>query len=377
MMGAVSVSLFSREPPASVTRARAGGSRLNRVGVLLALLLAGCARPVPVLPSQPEEPPEKLAAYGLFRGDGSTQEPAQGVVSYDIRTPLFTDYALKYRFVKLPPGTSAEYHETEAFAFPVGTILVKTFAYPHDFRDPGKGRRLIETRLLIHNPEGWVGLPYVWNEEQTEATLKIAGVARDVSWIHADGEQRTINYLVPNMNQCRSCHENRQVMAPIGPKARHLNKDYHYPESRDNQLAHWTRTGILRGAPAPEEAPRLAVWDDPATGSVEQRARAWLEVNCAHCHNPNGPARTSGLDLLASQAEAYRYGVMRTPVAAGRGSGGRLYDIVPGKPDESILLYRIHSTEPGVMMPELGRRLVDAEGAALVRAWIASLPPHP
>ena len=146
-----------------------------------------------------------------------------------------------------------------------------------------------------------------------------------------------------------------------------------YAGSRENQLAYWTKVGVLRGAPLPAQAPRLAVWNDPSSGALGERARAWLETNCAHCHNPNGPARMSGLDLRASQTNRAEWGVWKTPVAAGRGSGGRSYGIVPGKPDQSILLYRIQSTEAGVMMPELSRRLVDEEGVTLIRDWIASL----
>src|SRR5439155_9066023 len=121
------------------------------------LLGAGCTSGGPqTTATSPEwEPPEKLSAYGLFLGDGATQEPAAGVLPYDLNTPLFSDYALKYRFVALPPGASASYHASDVFAFPVGTILIKTFAYPNDGRDLALGRRLIETRLLIHRSEGW------------------------------------------------------------------------------------------------------------------------------------------------------------------------------------------------------------------------------
>jgi uncharacterized repeat protein (TIGR03806 family) len=348
---------------------------------LLAVVLAWAAD----CPSRPEiaaastndlddsEPPAQLSAYRLFRGNGSTQEPAEGVLPYDINTPLFSDYAAKYRFIRLPPGKSARYHDTEVFDFPVGTIIAKTFAYPNHLTDPSKGQRLIETRLLIHRAEGWIGLPYIWNDEQTEAILEITGGTQRVRWIHSDGRERTNDYIIPNVNQCLGCHENRKVMRPIGPKARNLNKDFVYPEGRESQLSRWTKAGYLQGAPAPEKAPRLAVWNDKSTGSLDERARAWLEINCAHCHNPNGPARTSGLDLLATQTDAYQRGLWKTPVAAGRGSGGRSYDIVPGKPDESILMYRLESKEPGVMMPELARRLVDEEGVALVREWIAGL----
>lgn len=342
----------------------------------LLLVLLGCGSPpaTVITPGSPS-PPEKLSAHGLFRGNGSTQEPADGVVPYDVNTPLFADYAVKYRFVKLLPGASVSYHDTDVFAFPVGTVLVKTFAILHHLADPSRGQRLIETRLLIHKPEGWIGLPYVWDEEQTEATLQVAGGTRDVSWVHTDGTERTNNYIIPNVNQCRGCHENKKALAPIGPAARHLNRDFAYPDGTENQLAHWTKAGTLRGAPPPEQAPKLAVWNDPTTGTLEQRARAWMEINCAHCHQPDGPANSSGLDLRAAQTEPYKWGLWKSPVAAGRGSGGRSFDIVPDRPDESILLYRLQSTDPGVMMPEVARRLVDEEGVALIRAWIASLPP--
>ncbi len=318
-------------------------------------------------------PYRMLSEYRLFR-DGRTQTPNAGLLPYDIRTPLFSDYAAKHRFVWMPPGTSATYDPKEPFAFPVGTILVKTFAMPHDLRDPTQGERVLETRLLIHQPDGWVGLPYVWNAETTDARLRVAGTDIDVQWRHTNGTQRTNNYLVPNMNQCKGCHENGDVMAPIGPNARNLNKRFPYAEGSENQLVRWTRAGYLAGAPPLDTAPRLAVWDDPGTGSVETRARAYLEVNCMHCHNPRGPANTSGLDLRASQTTPVKYGVFKTPVATGRGSGGRKINIFPGRPDDSFLLYRMESTEPDVMMPEVGRRLVHEEGAALIREWIAAMP---
>ena len=163
-------------------------------------------------------------------------------------------------------------------------------------------------------------------------------------------------------------------MRPIGPKVRNLNRDFAYREGTENQLAHWGRRGALAGAPDPAAAPRLAVWDDPKSGTLDARARAWLEINCAHCHNPDGPARNSGLDLLASQRNPTAFGINKPPVAAGIGSGGLAFDIVPGQPDKSILVYRIASTHPGIMMPELGKRLVHEEGVALIREWIAAMP---
>ncbi len=163
-----------------------------------------------------DEPPEKLSSYGLFKGNGSSQEPVDGVIPYDVNTPLFSDFAHKLRFVRLPPGTSAHYRDPAPLEFPVGAVLVKTFAYPIDERDPSKGRRLVETRLLLNEPEGWKGLPYVWNDEQTEATLRIVGADQEIHWIDASGHQQQVKYLVPNTNQCLGCHENRKIMRRSG-----------------------------------------------------------------------------------------------------------------------------------------------------------------
>lgn len=339
--------------------------------------LAGCSRetaPTPRVPSW--RPPKNLADWGLFRvADGRLiHEPQDGVLPYDLNTPLFSDYTAKYRFVKLPPGRKARYHDKDVFDFPVETVIAKTFSYPHDMRDPSLGERLLETRILYRHPAGWKALTYQWNEEQSGATLLISGAVVPSSWIDEEGRTRTNDYVVPDQTKCASCHDASKAIVPIGPRARHLNKVYTYAEGPENQLAHWTRMGVLEGAPSdPEAAPRVAVWDDPSTGGVDERARAWLEINCAHCHNPAGPARNSGLDLTYDQTNPELLGVWKTPVAVGRGGGGRRYSIVPGKPDESILLFRLDSLDPSVMMPEVARRMVHAEGVALIREWIESM----
>ena len=361
-------------------RRQSGSFRFNssrvapgRAAVALALLfvVAGCGARSAV---ETGAPLEKLSQYDLFEGNGSTQRPVAGVIPYDLNSALFSDYAEKFRFVKLPPGTSAQYSEDVAFDFPVGTIIAKTFAYPRDARDPALGRRLLETRILKREPQGWVGLPYIWNKDQTEAHLDVAGDMVDVRWTDGEGRERTNNYIIPNANQCKGCHNLSDQMQPIGPKARPLNRDFAYEHGSENQLAHWTRTKALTGSPDPKDAPRLAVWNDSATGTLDQRARAWLEINCAHCHNPAGPARNSGLDLMASQRMPTQFGIFKTPVAAGRGSGGRDYDFLPGLPDKSIIPFRIASSDAGIMMPELGKRLVHEEGVELVRQWIAAMP---
>lgn len=317
-----------------------------------------------------DEPfPTKLSQWHLFTGDPAALKPNAGVVPYDINTPLFSDYATKYRFVWMPAGTSATYNDSDTFEFPVGTIFAKTFAFPD--ADRGGRQRIIETRLLVHAKSGWVGLPYVWNAAQSDAVLEVAADPVTVHWVHPSGKRFTIDYVIPNTNQCKGCHDKSKVMVPIGPKARNLNKDFSYADGRANQLAYWTKVGYLKGAPA--QAPKLAVWDDPASGTLDQRARAYLEMNCGHCHNPQGPANTTGLYLTAAQADPMRLGLCKVPVSAGQGSGDLLFDVVQGKPEESILVHRMESTTPKIMMPELGRTMIHQEGIALIRQWIASM----
>lgn len=318
--------------------------------------------------------PKKLSDYGFFKGNGATQEPVAGVTPYDVNTPLFSDFTSKHRFVRLPNGTSAQYAENDAFDFPVGSCVVKTFTYPHDAADASQGEQLLETRVLERKPAGWYGYSYLWNKEQTEATLDLGGSTIETSWKGADGKRHSNNYIVPHANQCKSCHvSNGKTFLPLGIKARNLNKDYAYTDGKDNQLAHWTKAGILKGSPGPAHAPKVPRYDDPSSGTVDARARAWIDVNCAHCHNPAGPARTTGLDLSIGQTDFAKLGVWKSPVAAGHGSGDHRYDIVPGKPDDSIVIYRLESTEPGVMMPELPRRLVPDDAVALLKEWIAQM----
>jgi uncharacterized repeat protein (TIGR03806 family) len=316
-------------------------------------------------------PAPTLAAYRLFTDEGA-RHPNAGVTPYGLNTPLFSDYAEKSRFLYLPPGTHATYRPLGALDLPVGATLIKTFAYPADLRRPDEKVRVLETRLLIHRRSGWVALAYVWNDQQTEAKLKRAGTRLDVSFIDAKGQARQVDYRVPNQNQCKECHSLSGRIAPIGVKARNLNGVFAYADGPENQLAHWTRTGLLTGAPAPDKAPRTAVWND-VSEPLEARGRAYLDGNCGHCHNPKGMASNTGLYLDLEETRPVKFGVGKRPVAAGKGSGELETDLVPGRPDASIIAYRMASTDPGVMMPELGRSVVHDEGLALVRDYIAKM----
>ncbi len=314
----------------------------------------------------------KLSDYGFFKGALNELIPVEDVVPYSLNASLFSDYAFKQRFIKIPTGNKAVYNPQEVFEFPEGTVLIKNFYYPTDFRKPKEKIRILETRLLMLENGIWKTLPYIWNDEQTEAYLNVAGKNIDVSWTHYDGSVRQVKYSVPNMNQCKNCHLKGDKVVPIGPSARQLNGDYEYAEGIQNQLAYWQGIKMIESLPSANQIPKLARYEDEGELVVD-RARAWLEINCAHCHRADGPAKTSGLHLLASATDLSKLGVGKAPVAAGKGSGGLRYGIVPGKPDESILQFRIESIHPGIMMPELGRTLVDEEGVKLVRQWISEM----
>lgn len=296
--------------------------------------------------------PKSLSEYAFFQ-DGRRQDTGARVHPYALKTPLWSDGAEKLRFIYLPAGTQLAADGEGLLKFPVGAAIIKTFAFGE-----GAERRLIETRVLLHRAEGWVALPYRWNAEQTDATLALAGGRIDLTTPAGEA----ISYAIPNKNQCKTCHSKDGAVIPIGPKARNLSVEW---------LGDMSAKGVLAGDIAGGN--RLPDWRTHATGPAAPLARAYLDVNCAHCHQPGGGASNSGLDLRWEQQDAHAIGIAKRPVAAGRGAGGHDFSVVPGAPDASILLYRMDSAEPGIAMPELGKSSVDKDGVAVVRRWIAEM----
>ncbi len=361
------------------------------LSLLCALALAACAGHPAAVTFHAEENPESLADWGLFDVKAGHIAPRAGLVTYELATPLFSDYAQKWRAVFVPQGTSAKYDPVKTFDFPVGTIIAKTFYYstsaaadhvlkvtPASYQPGDKGldlshARMIETRLLVKRAGGWQALPYVWNAEQTEATLQRTGAEIPLVFDDA-GKQTRFTYTVPNVNQCAGCHatDRTRMLMPIGPKARHLNRDFPGIGGDINQLTRLTQIGYLTGAPAANAAPRDARFGD-LTAGIDARARAYLDINCAHCHSATGPARVSGLWLDSPTMDPRKLGACKPPIAAGTGTGNRAYGIVPGHPEQSIMAYRLESDDPGEMMPENGRSLTHAEGVALIKQWITGL----
>ena len=315
----------------------------------------------------------KLSDYQIFEDPLKNQTPRENVIPYQISTPLFTDYAKKLRFIILPSGEKMSYINPEQIEFPIGTILVKTFYYPENFQQPADEWQIIETRLLINTVEGWVGFPYVWNDEQTDAFLEITGDRKNVSWIDSEGENQSVNYVVPNFNMCKGCHVKDNKFLPIGPKPRLLNYEFNLTDSKSyDQLENFKKLNVIINLPEINSIPTMADWKDEKY-PLHDRARAYLDVNCGHCHNAKGPAMTSGLFLDYLETDLRKLGINKTPVAAGRGSGDLKYNIVPGKANESILIYRMESNDSGILMPEIGRKLVHKEGVSLIREWINSM----
>lgn len=363
---------------------------------VLSLALAACGGPAALTPQYiAEGNPPLLSDWGMMSSDGHSLNLSAGVEPYDLITPLFTDYAHKQRTIWMPQGVSANYRENRALDFPVGTVISKTFYYPRGSGEnevlrsldhaPGWRAdgldlaqiRLVETRILVRREAGWAAIPYVWNAQQTEAHLARAGDLQRLTLVAADGVQTDFIYAVPTSNQCAGCHaidNTTREIEPIGPAARHLNRDFDYPDGTQNQLAHLAAVGYLGSWPGSEDAPRDVDYLD-ATADLDARARDYLDINCAHCHNATGPADTSGLHLRHDSPPGPHLGFCKPPIAAGGGTGNRAFAIQPGEPDQSILLYRMEITDPGSLMPELGRALPHDEGIALIHDWIASLPP--
>lgn len=365
----------------------------------------------------------KLSHYNLF---ADATDPRSGFnedgVLYDLTTPLFSDYASKYRVLFLPPGAAATWNEGGRSApnatldFPVGTVIAKTFS----FKD-GADENIVETRLLIHRDNGdgtslWEGMAYLWETDgsgnRTDASLSLQGAKVSASWNYTDPDPAvnktyvgsTDSYAVPHPNQCGNCHNNEDRQpgdAPIGPKVRLLNRPMDYDNdgvAEENQLQNWVDRGILVDAPdlgvdneliatKAQRLPRFDVANDrvilpgvqanhptsSAEHNIEKRARAWLETNCAHCHNSKGLASSTGVFFDAFRKVDLNYGVCKFPTTAGSASGGNEYDIVPGSAATSILSFRLHAEDSSTNMPPIARSVAHDEAILLIDEWINSV----
>jgi len=315
---------------------------------------------------------EKLSEYGFFKGDLKNLLPAEGLVRYELNTPLFTDYTIKDRFILLPQGKTIQYDSINVFNFPDSTIIIKNFAY----RNSSNQKTLIETRLLVKDPaeKVWKVMNYLWDSTQTDAVKHIIGAKIPITLLDDDNKAISTVYQVPTTNDCKRCHYNSGSLIPIGPKARNLNLTL--ADHSENQLTEWANLKKISGLPSIEQLKKLPDWKDAAHFSLDERARAYLDINCAHCHTNGGDATNTGLFLEYQQTDRQHLGILKSPVSAGGGAGGLNYDIVPGDAAHSIFIYRMNSTEAGTAMPELARTIVHKEAVKLIVDWINEMKEH-
>lgn len=324
------------------------------------------------------KPWSTLAEWHLFQ-DPVKQTPMDRVVPYDVNSELFADYAQKRRFIYVPEGAGIRYEATAHWGFPVGTILVKTFSYLADARDPSSSERLLETRLMVHEAGGWVPRTYVWDAEQTEAKLVVVGAVLQSHFIDRDGRDTTNGYVVPSGSECRQCHGKLGETDTLGGRTRQLDRDRDFGSGPENQIDHLATLGFFSGEPEPAATRERLLNPFDSAVPITERVRSYFDGNCGHCHHPgDAPGSASGLWLdYASTGPGQpelQWGRCKQPTSAGRATCGRAQDVTPGQPDLSIMLCRLESTAGNVRMPPLGRNLVHTEGVALIREWMTGLP---
>lgn len=335
---------------------------------------AGAAQELQVTPPPEGAPWQKLADWHLFDGAG---KPAARVVPYEVVSPLWSDATSKHRFMHLPEGSTIGYQAQGIWQFPVGAVLVKSFGYLHDAREPGLGERLLETRLLVHESGGWTAHTYVYDDAGTEAVRTVAGAEIPVKFVDAAGKSHELDYGVPNTNLCRECHGVDQPDT-LGGRTRQLNRTHDFGKGAVNQIDHLAALGFFDQTPPAE---RETLSDPSGSGSVTDRTRSYFDANCAHCHAEGRVAASSGLLLDWAKTgpgnPPATYGVCKTPTSAGGGTCGLTHDVVPGKPGESILMCRIASRTQPVQMPPIATQLVDEQAVKLIGEWIGSLGDPP
>jgi uncharacterized repeat protein (TIGR03806 family) len=331
--------------------------------------------------------PRKLSETGIFAST-KDHKVAPGVIPYSVNAQLWGDHATKERFLAIPGLGQIGLDEITypqpspgappGWRFPDGTVLVKTFSMEMERGNP-KSRKRLETRLLHfqqfpgtqeYGDQYWRGYTYVWNDEQTDAELLDAAGLDKVLKIKVGDKFVEQKYRFPSRAECTLCHTNAAKFA-LGVSTMQMNRDHNYDGVVANQLATLEHIGVFtkKLPAAPVKLPRLADYDDE-TLPVEVRARSYLHSNCAHCHMKWGGGNAEF--KLLSTLPLKDMGVVN--VAAAHGDfglkGAKL--VVPGHPEQSILLYRMQKVGLG-RMPHIGSHVVDEKAVRLVEEWIKGL----
>ncbi len=347
----------------------AAATLLTIAGACTATTRAGTA-PYLNMPADPRQPlPLLLSATGAY-ADVRSLEPASGLIPYELNVPFWSDGARKLRLMALPAGQIG-FAATGAWRFPPGTVFVKTFLLPTDAANPATVRRL-ETRLIVVGETGGIyGAVYKWRPDNSDADLLPDSAIDSIPVRTLDGTVRNQNWYYPSRQDCLTCHT-ASAGRVLGVNTRQLNRPITQSSSAtQNQLREWNHAGLFSPQIADDAfamLPKLAPADD-RTRSVQDRARSYLDANCAQCHRPGGTVA----DFDA------RY---ETPMESQGVVGGRvLIDqgidrariIAPHDPWRSMALLRVDTTGD-IRMPPLARLTIDDSGVSIIRDWISSLP---
>ena len=326
-----------------------------------------------LLPATPADSfPALLSQTGAF-SDVATLTAAPGLIPFEVNAALWTDGALKWRWIAVPTNAQIVFAETEPWGFPPGTVLVKHFELGVNETNPAVRKR-VETRLLIVAANFTVfGATYRWRANNQDADLLATNLSENIVVQTATGGTRKQKWSYPSRADCLTCHNPRAGYV-LGPKTAQLNRDLTYPQTgaTDNQLRAWNHLGLFAN-PLDENSlaslPRMFGLAD-ATAPLEARARSYLDANCSHCHQPGGPSHAM-FDVR------YSTPLEQQGLINGRAPhdldilGARL--IAPGDADLSVVLER-QTLLDNEKMPPLGRNSIDTQAAQVFREWIDGLP---
>lgn len=312
----------------------------------------------------------------LAAGKGIDQT-LDGIIPYEPSAKLWSDGALKERFIALSGDSTIGYQEQGGWDFPEESILIKNFIIPLDERDPIVTAQRVETRLMYKKDGLWHGYSYEWDSGESDAQLLLTSKTKTYEIINTSGETVTINYLFPSRSQCIQCHTNAANGA-LGLTTAQLNFDFVYPASgeTDNQLNTYDHISLFT-SPLPNDPPflpKMPEHTDPSA-SLQKRARAYLASNCSMCHQPGATAPTN-IDL---RWEAVNSQINAINVPPGNGDFG-IPDakiISTENVDNSIILYRMGLRDDLFQMPPLGTSRVDQEAVDMLRQWILELEKPP
>jgi uncharacterized repeat protein (TIGR03806 family) len=312
--------------------------------------------------------PKLLSETGVFT-DMADLSAAKFLLPYGVNSPLWSDGAVKQRWVALPPKSKIIADANGDWVFPGGTVFVKTFSLPVDDTDPTVLRRL-ETRLLVRDLSGGVyGATYKWRPDNSDADLVVAGTNETIT-IRTAGGTRIQKWFFPGRQDCLTCHT-PVAGGVLGVKARQLNGDFKYAGGTDNQLRVWNHLGLLKTQlddATIARMPRLVAITDPHA-SLNLRIRSYLDANCAQCHRPGGAEAFFDARFVTPMKFQ---NIVNGPVANQMGVPG-MKVVTPADINKSMLFRRLDIIGDG-QMPPLAKNVVDTNAVEVFATWIASLP---